>query len=176
MILPLRVAFLGDSITEFWKPRRPDFWPEHFLNFGISGQTSAQMLSRLGEVLESSPDYLHILAGTNDVAGNGGDVSNEYIIDNIATIVQGARTGGVQIMVGSIPPTGYPEWNDRITALNAALNEIASVGFFVDYHAALLGADGLCDKNLLPDGIHPEELGYARMEQTVRCSVPILFN
>jgi lysophospholipase L1-like esterase len=169
-------AFLGDSITQFWQDYRPIFWSGNgFLNYGVSGETSTQMLNRIALPLERKPRFLHILAGTNDVAGNGGDVSDEYVLGNIAALATASRSAGASVILGSIPPTAYPQLSERIAHLNAALRLLAREDIYVDYHRALASDDGLCDRVLIPDGVHPGTQGYEVMELTLREAAPSLF-
>ena len=100
-----RVIFLGDSITEGWKGLDPTLFVGDTLDRGISGQTTEQMLVRLRtDVIDLHPAALHIMAGTNDIAGNMGPTSLALIQGNIATIVELARAHGIAIVLASISP------------------------------------------------------------------------
>jgi hypothetical protein len=102
-----RVVFLGDSITESWASAEPDFFAGDVLDRGISGQTTAQMLVRLrADVLDLHPAVLHIMAGTNDVAGNTGSTSLADIRGNIASMVEQARAHGMRVIIASLATGG----------------------------------------------------------------------
>ena len=177
-----RVVFFGDSITDNWsKPAYGGFFPGRpYVNRGIGGQTTAQMLVRFHpDVLALSPQAVVILAGTNDIAGNAGPVAPAAIQDNLAAMAELARVHGVRVVLGSILPvsddkadaTGKPlvRTVDRPLAAVRALNEwltdyAAKNGHvYVDYFSALADANGLLKPALNDDGLHPNAAGYAVM-------------
>ena len=107
-----RVVFMGDSITDFWNLEE-SFPGKPYVNRGIGGQTTPQMLVRFrSDVIALRPRMVHILAGTNDLAGNTGPNRPQDFKDNIASMVALARERGIRVILGSIPPakifTGKP--------------------------------------------------------------------
>src|SRR5262249_19302529 len=95
-----RVVFMGDSITEFWKLAHPEFFADNFIDRGISGQTTGQMLLRFRQdVIALKPAVVHIMAGTNDVAGNTGPTSLEAIKSNISSMVDLALANDIHVVL-----------------------------------------------------------------------------
>ena len=167
-----RVVFLGDSITEGWNSLDPGFFSNDTLDRGISGQTSAQMLVRFrADVLDLHPALVHIMAGTNDVAGNTGPTSLAIVQGNIATMVELARAHGIGVVLASIPPAArfgwYPSLRPAATivTLNNWLRGYAAREHlvYVDYHSALADHAGGLRATLADDGVHPNAAGYAVM-------------
>lgn len=169
-----RVVFYGDSITEGWGPTGSTrFFPgKPYVNRGISGQTTAQMLVRFRQdVLDLKPAVVVILAGTNDIAGNTGPASQRMIEDNLHSMVELARANGIGVVLSSVLPVSTYPWRpgshpaDAVRALNAALRDYARQQglVYLDYHAAMANADGGLDPNLASDGVHPTDAGYAIM-------------
>lgn len=170
----VEIVFIGDSITELWKHRRPDFFSPSRVNRGIGGQTSPQILLRMmADVAAHSPKYVHILAGTNDVAGNTGPIAAEDTVINLVAMVQLARANAIRPVVGTIPPAARFFWRPevkpagKIAAINCELHRAARHHRFVlvDYHSALTSTDGALVPEFGADGVHPDALGYERMEQ-----------
>jgi lysophospholipase L1-like esterase len=176
----VEVAFLGDSITDGWDDAADrGFFPgKNYLNRGISGQTTPQMLIRLKpDVLAFKPRALVLLAGTNDIAGNTGPMTNEEIQDNIAAIAELASAQGVQVVLASILPVSnyhvqpgsVPQTERRplarINALNAWLRDYARTHkhVYLDYFAATADANGMLKIELSEDDLHPNVKGYAVM-------------
>ncbi len=171
---PVQAVFLGDSITDNWPRADPALFDAHgWVGRGISGQTSAQMLVRFqADVVALRPRWVHILAGTNDVAGNGGPTTVQDFRNNIMAMVQLARANGIAVVLGAIPPARRFSWRPevdaapRIAELNAWLKAYAQqqgLGF-VDYHAAL-ARDGDLPPAYGHDGVHPNRDGYAVMRR-----------
>ena len=167
-----RVVFLGDSITEGWKPSDLDFFTKGTLDRGISGQTTSQMLVRLrADVLALQPAVVHIMAGTNDIAGNTGPISLQTLQGNIASLAEQARAHGARIILASIPPAAQFPWNTilrpsaTIVAMNTWLRDYATREHMVyaDYYAALEDGHGGLRATLSEDGVHPNAAGYAAM-------------
>jgi len=149
-----RVVFFGDSITEGWgKTGSATFFPgKPYLNRGISGQTTAQMVVRFRQdVIALKPAAVVILAGTNDIAGNTGPATPEMIQDNLASMVQLAKANGIKVVLASILPASDYPWKPglapapKIRALNAWIRQYAAAqgALYLDYHAAL--DDGQAD-------------------------------
>lgn len=174
---PPEVVFLGDSITEFWSIGDPELFAPSFVNRGISGQTSSQMLVRFwADVVALKPTAVHVMAGTNDMAENTGYVSDDAYRANIKAIVTLAHSQGIEVILASIPPAGYFGWRpelkpaERIAVLNEWLETYAEeVGaVYVDYHI-LLSTDGQSmSENFTHDGVHPHRVGYAAIRDAAR--------
>ncbi|MBJ7517989.1 MAG: SGNH/GDSL hydrolase family protein [Stenotrophomonas sp.] len=177
-----RVVFYGDSITEGWgRTGSESFFPgKGYLNRGISGQTTAQMLLRFRQdVIALHPAVVVILAGTNDIAGNTGPASQSMIEDNLHSMVELAQAHGIKVVLSSVLPVSAYPWRpglqpaDSVLALNAALKRYAAQQqlVYLDYHAALGNADGGLDKALADDGVHPTPAGYAKMVPLAEAAV-----
>jgi acyl-CoA thioesterase-1 len=177
-----RVVFFGDSITDNWsKPGYGGFFPgKPYLNRGIGGQTTAQMLLRFrADVIDLDPDAVVILAGTNDVAGNNGPVTPETIQSNLASMAELARAHGIGVVLASILPVsddkkdaeGRPviRTQDRppavLRALNAWMADYArrNGAVYLDYWSAVADPAGALRADLSADGLHPNAAGYALM-------------
>ena len=177
-----RVVFYGDSITDNWsKPDYGGFFPgKPYVNRGIGGQTTAQMLLRFrADVLALSPRAVVILAGTNDVAGNAGPATTAQIEDNLASMAEIARLHGVKVVLASLLPVsddkqdaaGQPINRSRqrppatLRELNAWLSAYAAKNghVYLDYFSATADAAGLLRAELNDDGLHPNARGYAVM-------------
>jgi lysophospholipase L1-like esterase len=169
-----RVVFMGNSITIGWLHLDPDFFAgKPYLNRGISGQTTPQMLIRFRpDVIDLRPKVVVILAGTNDIAGNTGYTSNETILGNISSMAELARAGGIRVVISSILPAFEYPWRagmdplHRIPAVNAMLKAYAEAHHFVylDYFSAMVDAKGGMKAELGIDGVHPNKAGYQVME------------
>jgi lysophospholipase L1-like esterase len=169
---PPRVVFMGDSITENWGLADPAFFESGTVNRGISGQTTPQMLVRFRQdVIALKPRAVHILAGTNDVAGNTGPNRPEDFENNIMSMAELARAHQIHVMLASIPPTARFNWRpqlnpvQQIRELNQWLRDYATRnGFdFIDYYSALVGPAGELKPELSNDGVHPNSRGYRIM-------------
>lgn len=183
-----RVVFLGDSITDAWretlKPEGPDmgafFKGKPYYNRGISGQTTSQMLVRFrADVIDLKPKAVVILAGTNDLAGNTGEISVEGIAANLATISELAHAHGIRVVLVSVLPVGDYPWRrgrqpaPKIAALNKWLAEYAKANghIYVDLHTPTANPDGSMRKEFSEDGVHPNHEGYALMERVLQPAV-----
>jgi lysophospholipase L1-like esterase len=168
----VRVVFLGDSITELWRAADPGFFTDRIVNRGISGQTSSQLLLRFEQdVVALHPKAVHILIGTNDVAGNTGPERPEDLKNNLRAMVAVAKANQIRVILGAIPPASVISWRPaihpaaQIRELNAWMAGYAkaeSVGF-VDYGSVLAAPDGGMKPALSRDGVHPLKAGYALM-------------
>jgi len=167
-----RTIFHGDSITEYWQRGDPAMFGETVLDRGISGQTTAQILHRFyPDVIALKPRVVHIMAGTNDVAGNLGPVSDDTIIDNITAMIDIAKANGIKVVLASIPPAKFLSWKPgvtpaaRIIELNRRLRALAKTraAVFVDYHSQLKDDQDGFQTALANDGVHPNRNGYAIM-------------
>jgi lysophospholipase L1-like esterase len=169
------VVFFGDSITENWVPGDPDLFADgRIVGRGIGGQTSAQMLVRFhADVVRLRPRVVHIMAGTNDVAGNGGLTSEAAYHANIEAMVEIARAHRVRVVLASLPPAARFFWRPelrpaaQIQRLNIWLRSYARrEGLrFIDYHGGLSAADGGMRPEFAIDGVHPNRDGYTAMRE-----------
>ena len=171
-----RVVFFGDSITDMW-PIANAFPGKPYVNRGIAGQTTSQMLVRFrSDVVTLAPKVVVILAGTNDIAGNTGPISLEDIQGNFATMVEIARAHGIRVVLSSVIPVHnytpaaaertFPRRPpEKIVALNKWLKDYAasSGSVYLDYAAAMADDKGLLRRELANDGLHPNPAGYAIM-------------
>jgi lysophospholipase L1-like esterase len=170
------VVFMGDSITEGWRDKRPGFFGAGRVGRGIGGQTTPQMLLRMmPDVIALKPRAVHIMAGTNDIAGNTGPMTPAMTRDNIAAMATLARANGLQVMLASIPPAENFPWRPGletrapIAAHNAWIRDYAAGtgATWVDYHPALATRDGAMRPGFASDGVHPTEAGYDAMAATL---------
>ena len=168
----LRAVFMGDSITEFWVRADPDLFANDVVGRGISGQTSPQMLLRFfQDVIELHPRTVHIMAGTNDIAGNTGPGTAQDFKNNIMAMVDLAHAHRIQVVLASILPARGLPWKPAlgpaadIVALNTWLRSYAesSRSGYVDYYSVLVDAQGGFQAALSNDGVHPNRDGYSRM-------------
>ena len=167
-----KAVFMGDSITEGWGVGDPSLFNRSVLDRGISGQTSPQMLARFyQDVVALHPQAVHIMAGTNDVAGNTGPSSPEDFKNNIRAMVDLARANHIQVILASIPPAERFPWRpdiqpaEQIRQLNAWLRQFADQHklIYADYYATLTTPSGAFRPELSNDGVHPNTDGYAAM-------------
>ncbi len=177
-----RVVFMGDSITDGWKlaemfPGKP------YVNRGISGQTTSQMLIRFRpDVIALKPKVVVILAGTNDIAGNTGPMSIDAIADNLTSMVDLAHANGSNVVLSSVmpvndynknqqgnqiiqtvrrPPAQIHALNDRIKKLCAERKLV-----YLDYYSAMADDKGFLKEDLSHDGLHATSKGYEVMTTT----------
>ena len=179
-----RIVFFGDSITELWIKGDPSLFENDVLDRGISGQTTSQMLVRFREdVLELHPAVVHILGGTNDLAGNTGPTTLAQIQGNIATMAELAHAHGIKVILGSIPPAAHFLWRPhigpvkQIREMNAWLREYARRnGFtYADYYALLADANGAFKPAITLDGVHPNPAGFKAMRPVADAAIKSAF-
>jgi lysophospholipase L1-like esterase len=170
-----RVIFFGDSITDTW--RLDDYFPgKGYINRGIGGQTTPQMLVRFRQdVIDLHPQVVVILAGTNDIAGNTGHMSLEDIEADYATLAELARAHHIAVVLSSVLPVhNYtPKSQDffaqrspeKILALNRWLKEYCTANrlVYLDYFAAMVDDKGFLRRDLADDGLHPNPAGFKLM-------------
>jgi lysophospholipase L1-like esterase len=176
-----RVVFMGDSITELWKVAHPEFFGENFIDRGVSGQTTGQMLVRFRQdVIALKPAVVHILAGTNDFAGNGGPTTLEAIRNNIVSMVELAVANDIRVVLGSVPPAGAFPWRptvlepaEHIVEMNEWLRRFAREKnlIYVDYHEPLADERDAMKQTFSNDGVHPNRDGYSVMEPQARRAI-----
>lgn len=170
-----RVVFFGDSITKAW-PLESAFPGKPYVNRGIDGQTTSQLLLRLRQdVIDLGARAVVILAGTNDIAGNTGPISLEEIEENFESMAELARAHGVHVIFSSILPvhnyTPGSEENfelrppEKILALNRWLENYCRANglVYLDYFSAMVDQHGLMRRELADKGLHPNAAGYAVM-------------
>lgn len=172
-----RVIFLGDSLTQSWDLAGLGLDEVELLNRGISGQTTPQMLVRFRQdVVDLRPAVVHILAGTNDLAGNTGPTTLEAIENNLSSMVEIAEANHVRIVLASVlPALDYP-WRrglqpaPRVVALNDWIRTYARLHrlVYADYYSALADSRGGFRSELADDGVHPNRSGYAAMDPVAR--------
>jgi lysophospholipase L1-like esterase len=175
-----RVVFMGDSITDGWQqPRYGGFFPgKPYVDRGISGQTTPQMLVRFHrDVIDLKPKAVLILAGTNDIAGNTGPMTDEEIQGNLASMSQLAHANNIKVVLASITPVSayhtaaraVPQTTarpmTRIQALNDWMKAYAAANndTYLDYFSAMTDASGVMREDLTEDDLHPNAKGYAVM-------------
>ncbi len=172
---PHRVIFFGDSLTEAWglPGNGSQFFPgKGYINRGISGQTTLQMLVRFRrDVLDLHPAVVVVLAGTNDLAGNMGPSSPAMIADNIQSMAELARVNHIRFVLCSLLPAAAYPWRpdakpaEVIPALNAWLKDFAARNHYVyvNYYSVLADAHGALKSELTHDGVHLNPIGYDRI-------------
>ncbi len=175
--LKSRVVFMGNSITEGWVNASPDFWQnESFINRGISGQTTPQMLVRFRpDVIALRPDIVVILAGTNDIAGNTGPMTLEEIMGNIASMAELAQAHHIGVVLCSVLPAKDYPWrpglhpDEKIPQLNAMIKEYADTHkcLYLDYFSEMATAENGMKPGLASDEVHPTPQGYKVMESMI---------
>jgi lysophospholipase L1-like esterase len=178
-----RVVFLGDSITDYWK--LADYFPgKPYINRGIDGQTTPQMLVRFRQdVIDLHPKVVVVLAGTNDVAGVTGPARNEEIEANYASMAELARLHHIRVVFASLlPANNYTEDakesfalrpRERILALNTWLKDYCAKNGFVylDYFSAVVDDKGMLRRDLSDEGLHPNASGYKTMAPTAERAI-----
>ena len=169
-----RVVFMGDSITDSWGRKNGKFFPgKPYVNRGISGQTTPQMLIRFRpDVIALRPKVVVILAGTNDIAGNTGPTTLEAIEGNLTSMAELARANGVRVVLASllpvcdyIRPQTQRRPTEKIVAVNAWMKDYAAKNGFIylDYYSAMLDDKKMFKQELTYDGLHPNDAGYEVM-------------
>jgi lysophospholipase L1-like esterase len=171
-----QVVFMGDSITDGWGRGNNGsvFFPgKAYVNRGISGQTTAQMLLRFyPDVIALKPQAVLILAGTNDIGGNLGPVSMESIEQNLAAMADMARANNIKVIIAALtpvcdyhrpqtpsrPPEKILELNRWIKQYTAAHHDV-----YLDYFSATVDDKGFFKAEITGDGLHPNAAGYAIM-------------
>lgn len=168
------VVFMGDSITEFWKMNDLNFFTENsFIDRGIAGQTTPQMLLRFRQdVINLKPETVVILAGINDIAENTGPITIDQIMGNIISMVELAKANNIKVVLCSVLPANNFYWNpklkpaDKVIELNLLLKNYAKANkiSYVDYYNAMVDNEKCLLKKYGEDGVHPNLEGYKVME------------
>jgi len=183
------VVFMGDSITDFWQRAQfgTFFSNTRYLDRGISGQTTPQMLVRFrSDVLAFKPQAVVILAGTNDIAGNTGPESDEMIEDNLTSMSELAVASHVKVVLSSITPVSEyhlanpnatPQTTQRpmtrIRAINEWIKRYAAARghIYLDYFSSMTDDKGLLKAELSADDLHPNAAGYAVMAPLAQAAI-----
>lgn len=170
-----RVVFMGNSITEEWSKINPDFFVgKDFINRGISGQTSPQMLVRFrSDCIDLKPAVVVLSAGTNDIAENTGPISLEMILANILSMVELAEANGIMCILTSVLPAESFSWRPelkpalKILELNQMLKNYARKHglIYIDYYTSMVNKQGGLKQLFTHDGVHPNKAGYLEMEK-----------
>lgn len=181
-----RVVFMGNSITIGWQKYCPDFFAvNNYINRGISGQTTPQMLVRFRQdVINLKPTVVIILAGTNDIAGNTGFSTNEMIMDNIISMSELARIHNIKVILCSVLPAFEYPWKkgiepaEKIVALNLMIKNYASQNgiIYVDYFTPMANEQNGLKSEYTYDGVHPNEAGYKIMEPLAQAAIKKIIN
>ena len=169
-----RVVFMGNSITEAWENIHPAFFElNHFVNRGISGQTTPQMLLRFRQdVIDLHPELVVILAGINDIAENTGPITLDEILKNIISMTELARANQIKVVLCSVLPANRFQWRpsikpaDKVIELNKKISDYADKSnlIYVNYYSDMVDDQKGLRKEFGEDGVHPNAKGYDLME------------
>jgi lysophospholipase L1-like esterase len=169
-----RIVFFGDSIIAGWITIHPEFFiGKTYINRGINGQTTSQMLLRFRpDVIALKPKIAIILAGTNDIAGNTGPTALETILGNLISMCELAKANNIQIILCSILPAYDYPWRrgmepaEKIVHLNSMIQQyaVANEITFADYHTSMADDRKAMKSIYSEDGVHPNKNGYQIME------------
>jgi lysophospholipase L1-like esterase len=172
---------MGDSITEFWSIINPDFFiGKPYVNRGISGQTTPQMLIRFRpDVIALKPDVVVLLAGINDIAGNTGPSTVEMIADNIFSMAELAKAHQIKVIICSVLPAYDFPWitgsfpAEKIVKLNTMIKQYANDNkiLYLDYYSALVDERKGLKTAYADDGVHPNKAGYEVMNPLVEKAI-----
>ena len=173
-----RIIFMGDSITEEWGKLYPDFFHnESFINRGIGGQTTPQMLVRFRQdVIGLNPKAVFILAGTNDIAGNTGPSSTEMIANNIFSMAELAINHGIKTILSSILPVYKYPWAEHIENVPETIKDVnlqlekfcdADDLLYLDYYSSMVNEKCGLKNEYTTDGVHLNKAGYEVMSNLV---------
>ena len=170
------IVFMGDSITQIWADSRPGFFTPCRIGRGIGGQTTPQMVLRMmADVIRLRPRLVHIMAGTNDVAGNTGRMTVQQSCDNLQAMTELAQAHGIAVLLGAVPPADHFPWRpgldpvDPIRRINLFLGNYArhARATFIDYTGVLATEAGAMKPGMAFDGVHPTGQGFAAMESVL---------
>lgn len=178
---PHRVVFLGDSITDGW--HLDSFFPgKPYINRGISGQVTSQMLVRMyPDVIDLKPAAVLLFGGTNDIARNNGPETAAMIEENVMAIAELAKAHGIKVILCSVTPIadygprkmseGHPPAD--ILKINAWMKDYAAQtgAIYCDYFSAVVGGDGMLKPGISRDGLHPNPDGYRLMAPVAQAAI-----
>lgn len=173
-----RIVFMGDSITEEWGRLSPGFFqPTHYVNRGIGGQTTPQMLLRFKhDVINLNPAIVFILAGTNDIAGNTGPANQGMITTNIFSMAELSLRFSIKVVLSSILPVDKYPWAENIkevpetiSKINQQLKSFSQEHniIYLDYYSSMVGENRGLKKEYTTDGVHLNKKGYDVMSDLV---------
>ena len=176
-----RIVFMGDSITEFWSVINPEFFAgKPYINRGISGQTTPQMLIRFRpDVMALKPTIVVIMAGINDIAGNTGPSTLEMITNNIFSMAELAKANHIKVILCSVLPAYDFPWRtgsfpaEKIVILNEMIKKFADANeiMYLDYYSALVDERKGLKAAFADDGVHPNKAGYEVMAPLVEKAI-----
>lgn len=176
-----RVVFMGNSITDGWIGASPEFFSaNHYVDRGISGQTTPQMLVRFrADVVALKPKVVVMLCGINDIAGNTGPSTLEMIEDNIASMTEIAKANNIKVILSSVLPAFDFPWKPgmepagKVIALNAWIKAYAvrAKVNYLDYFTSLKDERNGMQARYSKDGVHPNKLGYSVMEPLAKKAI-----
>jgi lysophospholipase L1-like esterase len=167
------VVFMGDSITEFWSNYNKSFFENNYINRGISGQTTSQMVLRFRQdVIDLKPSKVVILAGINDIAQNTGPIAISEIMGNLISMVELAQANAIKIILCSVLPANHFTWNhkiqpaDKVIEMNDLIQKYATAQQidYVDYYSKMVDTDKGLQIAFGEDGVHSNAEGYKIME------------
>ena len=168
-----RIVFMGDSITELWSVVHPSFFSEKlYINRGIGGQTSPQMLVRFrADVIALKPSVVVLLAGANDIAQNTGPSTLEMIANNIFSMVELATANNIKVILCSVLPAIDFPWRkglqpaEKIVTLNKMILEYADANdiLYLNYYSVMVDNQKGLNSIYSEDGVHPNKSGYEVM-------------
>jgi len=176
-----RVVFMGNSITELWAIKDSSFFKDNgYIDRGISGQTSSQMLLRFRQdVIDLKPVVVVILAGTNDIAENQGPISLKDIMGNIISMTQLAEENNIKVILSSVLPVYDFPWHrglqpaEKVVQLNTMIKAYCDANNipYVDYYSKMVDERKGLDKKYTKDGVHPTYDGYKVMDTLVDAAI-----
>lgn len=168
-----RIVFMGDSITEFWSLTDSEYFAgKPYVNRGISGQTTPQMLIRFrADVIALKPAVVVVLAGINDIAGNTGPATLDMIANNIFSMAELAKANNIKVILCSVLPAYDFSWKpnqnpaEKVVALNKMIKNYADANgiLYLDYFSAMKDERNGLKTTYSEDGVHPNKLGYQVM-------------
>lgn len=167
-----RVVFMGNSITEGWAADSTFWAGKDYLNKGISGQTTPQMLERFqADVVDNNPESVVILAGINDIAQNSGPITLEAVFENIKAMATMADAAGIKVVLCSVLPAKELPWRpeikpaEKVVKLNEMIQSFAKQENmrYVDYYSAMVDDEMGLREVLTNDGVHVTLAGYEIM-------------
>lgn len=180
--LKVKIVFMGDSITEGWSLSDPNFFKKNsFVNRGIGGQTSPQILLRFKQdAIHLNPSMVIINAGTNDIAENTGPSTTQMIIDNITSMAEICMKNNIAVALSTILPVFKYSWNEniinvpeKISNVNRNLKKYSKDNNiqFIDYYSSMVNEQKGLMSAYGSDGVHPTKEGYNVMADILRNTI-----
>ncbi len=180
----VKVVFMGNSITESWSYFDSNFFSSNsYVNRGISGQTTPQMLIRYKpDVINLNPKAVVILAGINDIAGNTGPMEVKNIAQNIQSMAEISKANGIQVLICSVLPAIDFPWSPgmnpsiKVLELNTLLRSYCRENniIYVDYYSSMVDKNGglkVPEYTSADDLVHPNKNGYDVMKSIIQDSL-----